>query len=912
MNAPLTTLPDIGQTDIATSEHDNLFQHVAIFLTNGQILSDETFKLHSFQGQDQIGQPFQLHLELHANTDNANGNVDFAFEDILTRPVTIGVNLPDAGPQDFARAIRGGAEHHLAFWNGIATDFAMGVPGVYHLTVKPALHRLSLTNRYHVHRQMSIRDVIESVLGDHGIVPSTAKPVRNCVSLSAISGADNPAVTRVQDWLQAGESDLDFLQRLLSRAHIYFFFEHHATYHRIVYANRPAYPPALADGRKLRYAETGTDTLGLEQDDLILDYQYSQTMSSTGVNGTLSRIHAAWEEDTVARFDTFRAQSDAQLGDLPFHRFQMYQYGGSDGEVRWDTEITEDTRSTAATAMKASSTCPNLRPGHAITLDEASAPNVNPRQIRPTLGERNFVLNSVQYQASLDGSFRASFEATESYGQIAGFSLHDTQQGSVLAEVVKHDNGEYPKDWRYYQRSAFDPETDKLRDSTANPKMLRPKGVYVRFATADPSSAPVWIKLAQHMLTAPELGVTVLVARANDNSELPEIQSIVQNNGHKTVVPGGWLASTSVGSNYQTSYGDSRSVRFGLNSPGNLPPAKTWVDDKYKQGNSDVSGWFSGVHLRDVSWSKGGSSNYSTAENGRADVLSESISIGSNYSKQDAYESKGISVVDHSWNKSTNITTYSDSTISQLAESHSKIGTSTSFSTIGTSNSTSDIGTSNSDNKVGISNSTALTGISNSASATGIVNSVSGTGIVNNASATGISTAISATGISTNLGATGIDTRLSMTGLNTTLSVTGLSTNIGAVGLNTSINATGLNTSIGATGLNTSINATGLNTSIGATGINTGINATGVTTDTNATGVSTRIGATGVSTNINATGVSTDISVTGVGTRISGTSVICDITVRGTGLSVIEDVGEIKTEASGLSADIVSILKTIL
>ncbi|MCP5141726.1 MAG: hypothetical protein H6980_05170 [Gammaproteobacteria bacterium] len=914
MNAPVTTLPAIGATRIAPGDHEGLIQHVAIFLADGRILSDETFKLHSFQGQEQISGPFELQLELHANTD-AKGNVAFAFEDILTRPVTVGLNLPGAGPNDFARAIKGGSEAHLALWNGIASDFAMGVPGVYHLTVRPALWKLSLTNRYEIHRQRNIRDAIETTLGAHGIVPATANGTRNSVSLSAISGADNPAVTRVQDWLQAGESDLDFIQRLLGKAHIYFYFEHHATHHRVIFANRPAYPPALADGRKLRYAQTGTDTLGLEQDDLVLDYRYAQTMTSTSVTGTLARQHAAWEEDTVAQFDTYRAQSSAQPGDLPFHRFQVYQYGGSDGEVRWDTETCDHTRNTSATSMQGSSTCPLMHPGFTITLDEAGAPAVNPGQIRPTLGDRSFVLNSVKHQADLGGTYRNQFQATESYGQVAAFSVHDTQQGWVLAQVVKHDNGEYPKDWRYYQRSAFDPETDKLRDSTSSPAMLRPKGVYVRFATAGADSAPVWIKLAQHMLTAPELGVTVLVSRANDFSELPEIQSIVQNNGHKTVTPSGWTANTSVGCNYQTSYGDNRSVRFGLNSPGNLPPAKTWVDDKYNQGNSDVAGWFGGVHFRDVSWSKGNSSSYSTAEDGRDDVLSESWSIGSTYSQHHGHESKSISDIDYSWSDSTigasDSYTHtkgrsyswsrigeqeSDSTIDGLSKNTSKIGGNsiTDHTTVGTSDSTQmQIGTSTqkatfkADN-----NSTTL--IEGKTVSHHTVKGTSDSTMHQHGTSTANQTFYADNNSTTHIKGSTTSHHTVDNNSTSTQTISGTSTNHSKIGISVGTSLTGIQTHSSATGITNSNSATGLANS------------------NSATGASVNLAATGASLNLHATGASIDIGVTGFQSRITGLSSIFDITVIGGGLDVKETVGKIETEASGLSANIVSILKAII
>lgn len=747
MNAPTSITTEIGRDQIAQTERYGLSQHVAIFLEDKRVLSDETFRLLKFTGQEQISGPFEFQLELRANTENG-ASLDFGFEDLLCRPVTVGINLPGAKDNDFARAIKGGPGDHLALWNGIVADFSMGVPGVYHLTMRPALWKLSLTNRYHIHRQCSIRGAIEQVLKDHGIViNSQDSSSQNGASLSAIWGPDNPAVIRVQDWLQAGESDLDFIQRLMQKAHMFFYFEHHASHHCVVFANRPAYPypDVLKDGRtlRLRYAETGADALGLEQDDLALDYRYSQTMTSTGVSGVLARQEAAWEQDTVARFDTYRAQSDAQLGALPFRRFQICQYGGSDDEIRWDTETCDDTRSTSAIALAGGSTCPMMRPGYCITLDHACSPNVDPYPIRPTLDGRRFVLNQVQHNADLGGTYRNQFHATTAVGQVAPFSVQNTQQGVVLAQVVKHDNGTDPKDWQRYQRNAFDPEVDKLRDSSASPATLRPKGVYVRFATDTADAPPVWVKLAPHMLTAPELGVTVLVARANDHSELPEIQSIVQNNGHQTVTPSGWTANTSVGSNYSTSYGDSCGVRFGLNSPGKLKPAKAWVDDKYDKGNSVVPGWFSGVHFRDVSWSEGDSSSYSTAEGGRNDVLSENISVGCTYNKQEATDSKSISNVDHSWNQSTGISSHNDSTIS------------------GTSKSTSTVGTSDSTAKTGISTQTSLTGISVSDSTTGLSTNTSTVGVSSDTSTVGLSSRISATGATSNLSYTGAQLDLS-------------------------------------------------------------------------------------------------------------------------------------------------------
>jgi uncharacterized protein involved in type VI secretion and phage assembly len=876
MNAPSTFAAEIGRGEIETVEQYGLTQHVAIFLADRRVLSDETFRLVKFTGQEQISGPFEFQLELHARTQPGEA-LNFGFEDILSRPVTVGIDLPGAKDTDFARAIKGGASDHLSWWNGIVANFAMGVPGVYHLTMRPALWTLSLTNRYQIHRQLSIRGAIEQVLSDHGVIIGYQEGgSQNSASLSAISGSDNPAVTRVQDWLQAGESDLDFIQRLMQKAHIFYYFEHHATYHSVVFANRPAYPDVLEDGRSLRYAETGEDPLGLDQDDLVLDYRYSQTMTSTGVSGVLARQEAAWEEDTVARFDTYRAQSDTQLGALPYQRFQVCQYGGSDGEIRWDTKTCDDTRSTSAIALAGGSTCPTMRPGYCFTLEYAGTPDVEPYPIRPTLGGQRFVLSQVQHNADLGGTYRNQFHATAAVGLVAPFSIQDTQQGVVLAQVVKHDNGIDPKDWRYYQRSAFDPETDKLKDSSANPTILRPKGVYVRFATDTEDTPPVWVKLAPHMLTTPELGVSVLVTRASDHSELPEIQSIVQSNGHTTVTPSGWTANTAVGSNYSTNYGDSRGVRFGLNSHGQLTPAKTWVDDKYNNGDSNVPGWFSGVHLRDVSWSKGGSASYSTAEGGRDDVLSESWSVGSTYSQHHAKETKGISKVDHSWNQSTGISSYSDNSISATAESISSIGTSKSTSTVGTSISNAEIGVSTQSSLTGISNVNSTTSISNANSATGMRLDLSVTGMANSVNATGMANSVNVTGMANSVSATGMANSESATGMANSVNVTGMANSVSTTGMANSESATGMANSVNVTSMANSLNSTG------------------------ETGTLSYI-----ESQLELSSITAQMQIS----KILGT---VQVTTYGGGFQVSNAEAVLKTKLTGMTADIVSMLQVIL
>jgi len=806
-------MPVIGRTTVSTGTRRAGMLHCAIFLADGRVLSGETFRLVSLSGRESVSQPFQFQLVLHANTDDASDDpLGFAgavlkslgFADIVGRPVTIGIEEPLPEPvadrdAAFKTAIGGGDADGFSWFNGLVSGFGMGAPGVYQLTLQPALWRLSLTNAYRVHHGLSIRDAIAALLKRHKVEHS----------LAAVSGSDNPAVTRVQDWLQAGESDFDFIHRLMAKANIYYYFEHSATAHQLVFANRPNYPPAYPDGRRLRYTHSSAEPLGMEQDDVITDYRYTQSLVSTGVTAALVRQEAAWEQDAVADCHAYLAMATPDMGDLPFYRYQVCQYGGGLKEADWEANRVQESLQTSATELSGSSRCSRFRCGHQFQL---AAGEANGLAVRPQLADTPFVLTEVEHQAQLDGSYQNTFKATEAAGLITPFSLHDTQQGVLLAQVVNHDNGTPPRDWRYYQKQNFDPEQDSLSQSDADPQQLRAKGVYVRFVTDQPDAAAVWVKLAPHMQTVPEIGVIVQVSRANDLTELPEIQSVVQNNGNTVVTPSGWTASTNVGSNYSTSYGDSKSVRFGRSSIVDLDDAVAKVTDEYATGK-----------YRDCSYSQGASYSYAKAEQGRDGLLSDSQSLGSTYSHHQGKESKNWSDVDYSYSKqkvghsdSYAVTTgksYSKSTTGEV-ESHSKVtgdrksydrvdgesyskstqGKVTSYSTIngdhyskstingdstsvnsvsGHTKSTTTQGTVNNLSTVGAQSSSSAVGAENRNSAVGISNSNSAAGVTNSNSATGASLNLSATGIATEISAIGMHNKVSVVGVGNSFEMVG-------------------------------------------------------------------------------------------------------------------------------------------
>ncbi len=727
----------IGLANIQTitDPTPSLYLHCAIFAMGkavinhhvtvvSRLLSDETFRLTQLEGQESVSELFEFELNLHGNTSSNQSGEALTFEDVIGRPITVGIQFPSEYNNDqlsarFQSALKGNpVGPELALFNGIVASFTMEVPGVYRIGMKPALWKLSLTNAYVIHKQKSVKQAISDILDQHRIA----------YNMDAVSGNDNLAVARVQDWLQAGETDLDFIRRLMSKAHLYYFFKHSGNSHQIIFVNRPAYsyPYVFEDKRNLRYTDTAIDELGMAQYDIIASYSYQRSLTSSSVEGVFTRQEAAWEDDAVARFQSYRAQRQIDKGDLPFHQYKIYQYGCSKAEITHFNDATSCAVKNAGSAFSGSSFCAHFRVGHQFRVIEDVTKKTTPKPVQASLNGKKFVLTMVKHQASADGTYQNQFQSSDYNSFISPFSMQETQQGAVLAQVVEPSGNVSTQDWRHYTKDFFAPGTQIISDSEAANPNLSAIGVYVRFST-DPEGSPgVWVKLAPSMQTVPEIGVTVLVTKAQDESELPEIQSIIQANGSLVIMPSTWTANTHVGSSYSTNYGDGKSIRFGKNSAADLSHAVSITDSAYDTG-----------FYRDTSYSQGASYSFACSESnatqspnsgelygpyaGASDILGASESFGSNYSRQYAQVMSSFSNLG---------VTYSKSTIGKSESYTTTTGTTYSENTHGgdiTSITTINANTISTSTQVGnVTNTTTQTGnTTNTSTQTGNVTSTS-------------------------------------------------------------------------------------------------------------------------------------------------------------------------------------------
>ncbi len=795
MNAP------IAATALEHIDATRLPMRVALFLAGGRVLSDTAFRLVSFQGEESLSEPFEYNLELRADT-RATRSLDLDFQAILGRPISVGLQLPARdGADRFRDALGGKAEPDLSLFNGIVAAFALEQPGVYRVTMRPTLWKLGLANRYQAYPGKTLREAVSAVLERHGVEHRYVDDV---------DSAHDPSASRTQDWLQAGESDLDFVRRLLGKAHLFFFFEHRGNGHcMVVSAAAGAYPPVYGDGHPLRYTHTGIDELGLEQEDTITRYSYQETLASSHVEGVYVRQEAVWERDGVVGYQPYPATSGAG-GDLPFHQYKVYPYGLSEMEARYLADSAERALNATRGQLSGAGHCPKFRVGHLFRLSGADMADSRPMPVRPSLEGRDYVLTQVKHQASLDGIYQNDFQATEK-APVAAFSIQDTQQGALLATVIANDAGHAPKDWRYYPRDVFDPQSNSERDTQSSPASLAAKGILVRLATQADSEAGIWVRVPAAMSNVPEIGAMVLISRGNDESEVPELQNVLSSGGNKTITPDGWTAHSSVGNNYSTSWGDGKSVRCGAATPNVLDAARRIVETAYQSGE-----------YKDCGYSRGAGYNYATSENGRDGLLGRSESYGCNYSHYYGKETKSWSEIGYSYNESSVADSDSINTITGTSNNTSTVNISHNASSTAQSTSSSLIGTHSDSSAIGASSSVSAIGAQTSASVVGMSNSVSAIGMQNG---------MGAVGIGNSLNAVGIQNSVSLTGASNNVSLTGSSSQVGLTGNSSSTTLTGSHSGTSLTGTNTSVSITGTANDISVTGVRNVLNVVGVTND---------------------------------------------------------------------------------
>jgi type VI secretion system secreted protein VgrG len=623
--------------------------------TEATSFNSNFIRVESFQGQESVSQPFSFNLELRADTlsDDHSG----VFKTLDARCIGLWARLKIEIHGQKGR-----------FFRGLVTEVSKGAPGVYSLTLQSPFQLLSLRNRYHIYSNCTIQSLLTEVFANELQDPRFAL---------RFDFDDSLTLTREQDWLQAGETDMEFVMRILGHGAIHYYFIHERSKLTLVFSNSPItkdtvkIPESPSGPVLLRYSFTSIEKLHLFQGDLMTEFRYAVKMMPGYVRSLVTRTEAEWESNAVASF--YNHDRNHNLDSFPkagtgFQHHRCYDYGTSDGEAEGQLQKICQQIETEAGTLTGTTTNPLLSPGYCFTLTSPLAQGPqgwDPRimeEVRPEFNGKTFVVTKIQHKMEATDHYTASVEATEvttgddNYKKtfLTPFSIANTQQGSVLAKVLDH---EVPAGWRYRNKKNFQPETGQARFNNQAP--YAEKGCLVRLATGQEH----WVALPRSSTTVPEVGAMVMIGRGSNESEQPELLQVLASHGSKTIQPpdrrnASWLAHTSWGSNYSTSYGDGISIRYGHNSATDLTNAIRLVEGAYD--NVGMQGTLYG----NSSYSKGGSWSVSLSDNADVGVLGASISQGSSFSESHSDHNYGYSSVN-------------------LSENYSEVGKSASVSVIG-------------------------------------------------------------------------------------------------------------------------------------------------------------------------------------------------------------------------------------
>ena len=854
---------------------------VKMQLVDGSVLTSDVLRLQSFSGEEGISQPFEFKLDLRADDytfyeatqqwaqiEPDDKRPRLIMDALLGASVTVMIGLPEteeetqgAYPQD----------RQVSYFNGVVFNVSMMDRGVWSITMKPRLSLLGLQSSYRIFEEQTILEVIESVLADNNITcTSAALRPDGSVDLDAAF----PVVTglgtyRTQSWLQGGETDLDFINRLMEKAGLFFYFVHSENDHIMVLTDQSYYQQlrdphsenSSEESLALRRLYLTSPTVGQDFEDTVSQFSLQRALTVQGISTILAGKQAAWLSEDPANVAPVYRDDRLANPTLSMEKQLLVSFGASERELDIRKEQLEKQLLSSKSSFSGSSGLTDMRSGYVFALQETrdvwedyddnevggselrsmakdllgskypeglesslgsrtrrkqsdslSKQDLGP--IRPELDGAEMVAVSVSHNATIDGKYSNQFTAFDRFGYGKAFDAAGDQDGTIVAQVCdKAGNSD---------RSAISPlaAVTKFVKSNAVSRFFMPKtdfvekhqktfsalgsgdteykaqGVYVQFINSSEDTAPVWVRLSDGMTTIPERGTFVMVSRARDETEIPEVSQVLDSVGSRTVMPKKFSKNTSWGDSYSTSYGDSYRV-----SVPNVPQTEydTFTELVNAQRTTDA--------FNDVSFSESASSNFNVAARSRSVSVSGPAPPG-NIKVQDA-----LAPSTDQYAQVSRSITYGDSYNSSeqqgdtVSESQT-VGATTSTSNVVGDSTTQTTTIGNSDTKTEqIGNETNVTTIVGDSHTT-----TNQTGDSINVSTNTLTASVSATQVSVSTNTVGDSVANNNTEVSFAANVTGLSASENVTGINQALNTTGVTFSQDYTGISETLTSTEIQT----------------------------------------------------------------------------------------------------
>ncbi|WP_210528257.1 type VI secretion system Vgr family protein [Rubellimicrobium arenae] len=284
----------------------------------------------ALEGHDEISRCFAFALSM------VGEDVDVEASDLLGQGVTVSIGRPEP-------------VHHL---HAIVTDFSYENTALgearYRATLRPAFWLLSLSTDNRIFQNLTVVQIFEEVLKDY---PQVRFDIR-------LRRSYPPRTYCVQ----YGESDLDFLQRLLEYEGIFYFFEHERDGHLLVLADENS-RIAPVDGLET-VPWQGDERANFLDGDFIVEWSAAQSVRTTRF------AHTDYDFEKPSANLMSQAQDKGSLSDPGT---EAYAYPGNYvAFARGDdlAELRVEEIQAPRHRVRARATAPGLRSGSSFSLAE--------------------------------------------------------------------------------------------------------------------------------------------------------------------------------------------------------------------------------------------------------------------------------------------------------------------------------------------------------------------------------------------------------------------------------------------------------------------------------------------------------------------------------------------------------------
>ena len=336
--------------------------------------------LEKLNGTEAVSRPFEFRLTLLS----VNPAID--LKKLLRTPATISLYLSDGTERKFHGHFRSLSQAPEG--EGTETERqSMGVSNpsrdltVYQAVLVPKLWFLSLDSNCRIFQDMTVPDIVEKLLKEHGITDIQFRaPLR-----------DTSRYPERPYCVQYRESTLNFISRLLEEEGIFYFFEHSATKHMLVFADNSSVL-APCPGQK-------TATYAYGQDGWV-------TNKEEGVIN-LERLEEAHTGKVVLTDYCFETPSVNLKSQLLVDNEEVFDYPGEYATLKEGeryAQIRLEEREAEQFVVSGASRCRAFRPGYNFKLQGHYRADTN--------GE--YFLTWVSHRA-VDSTYRQDSDESHSY-----------------------------------------------------------------------------------------------------------------------------------------------------------------------------------------------------------------------------------------------------------------------------------------------------------------------------------------------------------------------------------------------------------------------------------------------------------------------------------------------------------------